>query len=298
VAGSAIWFVPPLAMRVLHPDLSTVWPGLANPEESSYALAALTLLPSGLVGVMMAAMFSATMSSISGLLNVHASIISKDIFPTLFPSRAGEAEKLAVGWGATFGVGLILIAVALVMAASRLSVFSVLVQFNTVMSLAYGPPALLGLVVRRTPRWSGLLSFACGLVIGSYATFVAGAGLVANVLLVVPASVAVFLLSRTWAVADAAHAARHDAFFRRLDTPVDVEREIGAGPDPTTPVFRFLSVSTAVVGLSSLLALFTAPSGDRGIVVGYALTTLVVAVALRLVRGRGLGGSVTEGAAS
>ena len=36
---------------------------------------------------LLAAMFSATMSSISGLLNVHASIISRDIFPALFPSR-------------------------------------------------------------------------------------------------------------------------------------------------------------------------------------------------------------------
>ena len=27
LVGAFIWFVPPLAMRVLHPDLSTVWPG-------------------------------------------------------------------------------------------------------------------------------------------------------------------------------------------------------------------------------------------------------------------------------
>ena len=43
LVGSVLWFLPPLAMRVLHPDLQGVWPGLANPHESSYALAALTL---------------------------------------------------------------------------------------------------------------------------------------------------------------------------------------------------------------------------------------------------------------
>src|SRR5207244_12597026 len=70
---SLIWFLPPLAMRVLHPDLKDVWPGLANPQESSYALAALTVLPNGLIGIMMAAMFSATMSSISGRSEEHTS---------------------------------------------------------------------------------------------------------------------------------------------------------------------------------------------------------------------------------
>jgi SSS family solute:Na+ symporter len=285
LVGSAIWFLPPLAMRVLQPDLKSVWPGLSNPHESSYALASLMLLPNGLVGVMLAAMFSATMSSISGLLNVHASIVSKDIFPTLFPHRAGESEKLAVGWAATLGVGIILILVALVMASSGLSVFSVLVQFNTVMSLAYGPPALLGLVVRRTPRWSGLASFAVGLVLGSYMNFVAHAGLVASVLVVVPASVLVFLLSGRFEAADAANRPRREALFARLDTPVDVERELGDTPDPTAQVFRFLSRTTGVVGLLSLLGLFTAPPEERGIVIGYSALTLVLAVGLALVRG-------------
>ena len=285
LVGSAIWFLPPLAMRVLQPDLKSVWPGLSNPHESSYALASLMLLPNGLVGVMLAAMFSATMSSISGLLNVHASIVSKDIFPTLFPHRAGESEKLAVGWAATLGVGIILILVALVMASSGLSVFSVLVQFNTVMSLAYGPPALLGLVVRRTPSWSGLASFAVGLVLGSYMNFVAHAGLVASVLVVVPASMIVFLVSGRFEAADAANRPRRDGLFARLDTPVDMARELGDTPDPTAQVFRFLSRTTGIVGLLSLLGLFTSPPEEHGIVIGYSALTLVLAAGLALIRG-------------
>ncbi len=285
LVGSAIWFLPPLAMRVLQPDLTAVWPGLKNPHESSYALAALTFLPNGLVGIMLAAMFSATMSSISGLLNVHASIISKDIFPALFPSRAGESEKLAVGWIATLGVGIVITAVALVMAGSGASVFKYMVEFNTVMSLAYGPPALLGLVVRRTPRSSGLLSFAVGLVLGSYVTFWAKSGLVATVLIVVPASVAAFFLSRWLEADDPGHSTRREAFFERLDTPVDVARELRDAPDPTAQVFRFLSRSTGLVGLASLLVLFSAGPEDRGTVIGYVALTLALAAGLSFVRG-------------
>jgi solute:Na+ symporter, SSS family len=280
--GSFIWFIPPLAMRVTHPDLAAVWPGLANPHESSYALAAVTLLPSGLIGIMLAAMLSATMSSISGLLNLHSAIISRDIFPTLFPTRAGQAERLAVGWATTFGVGATMTALAMTMAARGQSVFQVMLTFNTVMSLAYGPPALLGLVVKRTPPWSGLASFAVALLIGCFGSFVLGWGLVANVIGVVPVAAAVFLLS---GLVDRRGTARRDRFFERLATPVDTRAELADSPDPTARVFRFLSWTTAAIGVLCLSLLHFAGPGDRVTVVAYVAVTLALAGGLALVRG-------------
>jgi SSS family transporter len=299
LVGAFIWFIPPFAMRVLHPDLRSIWPGLANPQESSYALAALTLLPSGLVGIMLAAMFSATMSSISGVLNMHASIISRDIFPTLFPRRAGEAEKLGIAWAATFAVGVVITGIALAMAAGGRSVFQTMVTFNTVMSLAYGPPALLGLVVRRTPSWSGLASFAAALAVGVFGTFVLGWGVVANVLVVVPVSVAVFFLSRLLPEKDPAHVARRDDLFDRLDTPVDVAAELRDTHDPTAQVFRFLSRSIGLVGLLCVPLVFTAPAEERATAIGYVVITLALAATLTLVRGRSAAaGLSSRGAAS
>ncbi len=286
LVGAFIWFVPPLAMRVLHPDLRSIWPDLANPHESSYALAALTLLPPGLVGIMLAAMFSATMSSLSGLLNIHASIISKDIFPTLFPRRAGESEKLTVAWTATFAVGVVIMAIALAMALGRYTVFGAMVTFNTVMSLSYGPPALLGLVVRRTPSWSGLASFAVGLALGTIGSFVLGWDLRLNVVVVVPASVGVFFLTRLLPERDPVRLARREDLFRRLDTPVDVAAELGDTVDPTTDVFRFLSRMTGLVGLLCVPFVFTAAPDERATVVGYVATTLALAAGLTFVRGR------------
>ena len=188
-----------------------------------------------------------------GLLNMHASIISRDIFPTLFPRRAGEAEKLGVAWAATFGVGVVITGIALAMAAGGRSVFQMMVTFNTVMSLAYGPPALLGLVVRRTPSWSGLASFAVALAVGVFGTFVLGLGRSWRTCWPwCPSSVAVFFLSRLFPETDPARAARHDDLFRRLDTPVDMAAELAGSHDPTTQVFRFLSRATGLVGLLCL----------------------------------------------
>jgi SSS family transporter len=297
LAGAFVWFVPPLAMRVLYPDLRAVWPGLANPHESSYALAALTLLPAGLVGIMLAAMFSATMSSLSGVLNLHASIISRDILPTLFPRRRSAADTLRVAWASTFGVGVAITSIALTMAAAGASVFSVMVTFNTVMSLAYGPPALLGLVVRRTPRWSGLAAFVVALAVGSVGSFGLGWGLVTNVVTVVPASAAVFFLSALATPPAGERTAARDALFERLDRPVDVAAEVDARDDPTAEVFLFLSRTTGLVGILCVPFAFTAAPGQRGTVVVYIAITLAVAASLALVRGRRGTTAIAGGAA-
>jgi solute:Na+ symporter, SSS family len=280
VLGALVWFVPPLAMRVLYPDLKAVWPGLANPHEASYAVAALTLLPNGLVGIMLAAMFSATMSSLSGLFNMHAAVVSKDIYQTLVKKRSSERELLVVGWLATFGVGASMTALAMGMAARGASIFQVMLTFNTVMSLAYGPPALLGLVSKRTPRWSGLATFAAGLALGSYGAFVAHWGLVTTTLVIIPVSCAVFFASALFERDDPEHRARREGLFQRLATPIDVARELGDTPDPTEKVFRFLSRATAGIGVLSLLLIFEAGPGEKTAVVFYAVTTLLMAAAL------------------
>jgi SSS family transporter len=284
LVGSLIWFVPPLAMRVIYPDLGALLPNVRNPHEASYAVAALTLLPNGLVGIMLAAMFSATMSSLSGLFNMHAAVVSKDIYQTLLKKRSTEKELLVVGWAATFGVGATMTALAMGMAARGSSIFGVMLTFNTVMSLAYGPPALLGLISKRTPSWSGLLTFAVGLVLGLYGAFVAHwtpvQTLVRSVFLIVPLASLAFFASSFFERDDPAHRARREGLFQRLATPIDVARELVGNPNPTSEVFRFLSRCTAAVGLASLLLVFEAAPGEKTAVVFYSVTTLLMAAAL------------------
>jgi hypothetical protein len=229
---------------------------------------------------MLAAMFSATMSSLSGLFNVHAAVVSKDIYGRLVAPGASERQLLVVGWAATFGVGATMTVLAMSMAAKGQSIFAVMLTFNTVISLAYGPPALLGLVVKKTPAWSGLLSFAVGLGLGLYGAFVGEWSLVRNVLVILPTSAAIFLLSGSWRHDDAAHLERREGLFVRLATPVDVARELKGSVDPTPTVFRFLSRATAGVGVLSLLLVAWAQPGERGTVILYAVLTLVVAAAL------------------
>ena len=106
IVGAFIWFIPPMAMRVLYPDLAKVLPRFANPHEAAFAAASLTLLPNGLIGIMLAAMFSSAMANLSGMFNMHAGILSKDVYQPLFAPDARERAMLRVGRMATAGVAV------------------------------------------------------------------------------------------------------------------------------------------------------------------------------------------------
>jgi Na+/proline symporter len=283
--GAFLWFIPPMAMRIVYPDLHAVWPSLANASEASYAVASLTLLPHGLIGIMLAAMFSATMATLSGMFNLKAGILSKDVYQKLFRKNAGERELLRVGWITTFLLGGATTALAVVMALSGQSVFGVMLKFNTLISLAYGPPALLGLVVRRTPPWSGLASFATGLILGMLGAFVYQWSLIQQVAIIIPASFGIFFLSALFDRGDTPERAR---LFKNLNTPVDVKSELRDSPDYTLPVFRFLSRTIVGIGVLSLGLLFTAPPEKLSIVLWFALLTLAIGLSLRFVRGDGM----------
>ena len=90
--GAFLWFIPPMAMRIVYPNLHAIWPHLANPNEASYVAASLTFLPHGLIGVMLAAMFSATMANLSANFNLKSAILSKDIYQTLFRPQQVSAS--------------------------------------------------------------------------------------------------------------------------------------------------------------------------------------------------------------
>lgn len=286
LVGAFIWFIPPMAMRVIYPDLSAVMPRFANAHEASFAAASLTLLPNGLIGIMLAAMFSSAMANLSGLFNMHAAIISKDLYQTLWARDAGEEALMKVGRITTVIVALIITSLAILFAVMGKSIFQIMVTFNTVISLSYGPPALLGLVVKKTPHWSGMAAFLVGLITGSVGSFILHWGLVANVVVVIPASVLVFLLSSLFAKKDAAHALRRDGLFQRLATPVDMAHELKDSPDQTSTVFRFLSRVTGVFGGLILLLLFLAAPSDRLVILAYAGITLLLSFLMTFIRGK------------
>lgn len=80
--GSFIWFLPPITARLLYPEL-VMSLDISKPAEASYAIASISLLPVGLVGMIVVAILTATMSSMDTGLNTNVAILIKDIYPKL-----------------------------------------------------------------------------------------------------------------------------------------------------------------------------------------------------------------------
>lgn len=104
----ALWLAPPLMYRLLEPG--------ANPEQA-YILASRTVLPAGMMGLMMAAMFSATASAISGQVNVFAGVLTEQFYRRLIRPDASEAQAVRAGRLFTLLLGLALVGVALMVPA-------------------------------------------------------------------------------------------------------------------------------------------------------------------------------------
>ena len=104
IVSPFIWMLPPMIYRVVSPD--------ANPEQA-YILACRAVLPAGMVGLMIAAMFSATASMVDSQLNVFAGVLTRDFYHRLFRPNVSERHLVLVGRVVVVALGVLLIGGAL-----------------------------------------------------------------------------------------------------------------------------------------------------------------------------------------
>jgi SSS family solute:Na+ symporter len=258
--GAFIWFIPPMATRILYPDIGELWPGVANPHEGAYAVISLTLLPHGLIGVMLAAIFSACMSNVSSFYNLFSAIITTDVIPKFYKQKLDDKKMLYLGRITTFAIGIVVPLIALIMVLSGKSAFKLLNTFNSIISIAYGPPALIGMISKKTPHWSGLLYFVVALILGCIGWFFLGWDIPENVFYVIPISGLIMFgsifVSKYFIKEKEIYRDNRAQFFQKLDTPIDVDKEVGDTGDIQFIVFRFLAKATTFIALLSLSFVF------------------------------------------
>ncbi|MEE2642252.1 MAG: Na+:solute symporter [Planctomycetota bacterium] len=98
------WMLPPLLYRAQVEGAD---------KEAAYILATQSVLPAGLVGLMVTALFSATASMVSSQLNVFAGVLTNDFYRPLFNPQATEKNLVLAGRFFTGTIGILLIVMAL-----------------------------------------------------------------------------------------------------------------------------------------------------------------------------------------
>jgi SSS family transporter len=329
LAGPAMFGIPPLVARMVWPDLTQVEffkPYIGNnPQDLVYIGLALTLLPNGLIGVFVAAMLAATMSTLSSVYNMVSSIFARDMYQGLFRRSTKDDELLKIGRTASIAIGLIVTALAVVFLNSKLGIFNIMVAFFTLFNIPVSVPLAFGLIFRRVPTWSAVAGITWGLLAGIAVRFLLGWDIAPQVFFAFGMTFSIFACSRwigdlflrsrpavmgigvavagltgwlfavsgpvdpgagtvagAWAVAAAfgatfvffAHLFTRETagqrraiegFFAKLDTPVDVQREVfGAGVKQVS-VFPLVGVTMIVMAALLSLVFLTDMQGGEAV---------------------------------
>ncbi len=121
-------------------------------------------LPTGLTGLLIAAIFAAAMSSVDTSLNSSATVIYSDLYRRYLRPEAGESESMAVLYIATLVIGAIGTAAAVAMIGAK----SVLDTWWLLSSIFAGGVLglfLLGMVARRAARPAAATAVLIGLLV-------------------------------------------------------------------------------------------------------------------------------------
>jgi Na+/proline symporter len=140
--------------------------GLAD-EAQVYPLLCARLLPPGMLGLMIAAMFAATMSTLSGDYNVCANVLTADVYRRLVRPNASQKELVLAGRLTTLVVGIASIGLALLLAGSNGErQFRNMVTLFSTTAAPVAIPMLLGLTWRRATNAGVLSGFLVGITVG------------------------------------------------------------------------------------------------------------------------------------
>lgn len=171
IAGSIIWFIPPLAARSLGVDLAARFPGLSSPGEAAYAAMAVDTLPAGLLGLLVTAIIAATLSSMDEGLNRNAGIFVRSVYLPLIRPRASEREQVHVGKITTVLMGGLVILLALKYSTWRdFGVLKLMFNLAAMIGVPSGVPVFWCLFTRRAPDWAAwstvLVGFGVSALVG------------------------------------------------------------------------------------------------------------------------------------
>jgi solute:Na+ symporter, SSS family len=292
VVGPVLWFIPPMVGRIMFPDLSVV-PALkqlgAHASEGAYLAVGIATMPKGMLGLMVTSLFAATISNMDTGLNKNTGIFIRSFYHPLFRPNASDRELMVVSRTATVGFGIMTILAGFMFhAMPGLSLFQLMQNFASLVSMPIAMPLLWGIFFKKTPPWSGwstvVVCLFVSLLVGNLTTFF-GPDAYERLLHLTPAlaewehptiifSLGVFAnitVGTLWFFGSAfwynrqpaEYRGRVEEFFTRLKTPVSFEQE-GGGADADASQYRTLGLlCTCYGGFIILLMLIPNPLTGR-----------------------------------
>lgn len=286
-----ILFAPAVAARVFMPDLP--------PEDVArvYSILIRDLLPVGLIGLMMAAMFAATMSMISSDYNAMASVLTNDVYKGWLRRDAGERRLLIVGRFTTLAIGLCSLGIAILILRrpEDQSLFDIMVGLFTLFLPPMAVPMLAGLCSRKVTNGGGLvgliMGIGAGLLVYILSTTVPALSHLSRNYYVVPITVGssfIGLIAGTLLIRSTEESQRRiDRFFEQMDAPPEPPGKVSVSAI-STPLY-ITGMALLFLGAVSFLAVIPV-LGEERVWLSAVVSALMalIGAALFLLNRRGL----------
>lgn len=274
--GPIVWFIPPIAASHFFPDLGALLPGLKHPQDAAYVMMGLKVLPAGLAGLMIMVIFAATLSSMDNAINQNAGIITLNIYKGLFRPKAGEKELFIASrvFNVVCGVGVTMGALFLAR-QEQFALFDLMLILSSVIGLPLAVPFVLMYWVKKTPRWSAVVSIILSCIY-SYFTFRAEWPLSARVFGILGIGAGTFFLSGLfwkWTGQKAKEAVAE--FYQRMNSPVDTSAEV-SGSEDVSQLKLVGKMAMIISGGLFVVVFFPNPMVARGIIAATAGLVFVV----------------------
>jgi solute:Na+ symporter, SSS family len=244
-----IFLFPSIAARAIIPDLE-------NPE-MAYVSICLKLLPDGIMGLMVAAMFAATMSVLSGEYNVTAGVLTKDIYQRLFNRNASDRQMLWMGRMMTLTLGAFITVGALFVGRFG-GAFEANKLFTGLFAIPMTIPLILGIVMRRPQPWGAMVTVIVGIIAGLVLNLFPQISWQVATLIEIVLCVTIFLLSGLVESSDENYRTRVRSFFIKLATPIREEDKPVENWGFQRMMNKLYAVALAVTGI--LFMLMSIPS--------------------------------------
>ena len=173
--GPLMWMIPPLVASVVYsPDqIAAIFPNLGkHPEEGAFLLTAHDVLPQGMLGLLIAGIFGATLSNLDASVNQGVGIIVRNFYLPVINPQCSEKKLLIISKCSTALFGVIIIGLGLIISKLRtLPLFDLLNQLGVSLWLPLAIPMCLGLFYKRTPPWSSWTTVLIGLTMSFVVMF-------------------------------------------------------------------------------------------------------------------------------
>ncbi len=166
--GSIIWFIPPWASAILYPDAASAYPELGNKAaDAIYLVFTRNTMPVGTVGLLLAGLFAASMSSMDSALNKNTGILIRSVYQPFLAKRGRQMEDkklLRLSMLISFISGILVIAMALFFRSLKeLSLFDLMMSLSAMIQVPLLIPLIVGIFIKKTPSWAPWATVLLGL---------------------------------------------------------------------------------------------------------------------------------------